>query len=101
MVGVVIVSHSAKVAEGTKEIAEQMVGGELQIIACGGDQKGGIGTDPDRIRAAISMADQGEGVVVLADLGSAVLSVGLILDSLPAKQKQRVRWRMRPWWKVQ
>ena len=80
MVGIVIVSHSAKVAEGIKEMAMQMSRPEQKIIAAGGMEDGGIGTDAMKIQAAIEAADDGSGVLVLVDLGSAVLSTDVALE---------------------
>ncbi len=76
MVGLVIVSHSAKLAEGVKELADQMTQGAVAIAAAGGidDPDNPIGTDPMRVMAAIESVDSGDGVVVLMDLGSALLS---------------------------
>jgi dihydroxyacetone kinase phosphotransfer subunit len=78
-VGLVVVSHSAKVAEGVVEMAAQMAEG-VRIQAAGGADDGGIGTDANLIAEAIAAADQGDGVLVLADLGSAVLSAQLAID---------------------
>jgi len=80
-VGLVIVSHSAKVAEGTAELAGQMAPG-VRIEAAGGAADGAIGTDASRIAEAIEAADGGDGVLVLVDLGSAVLSTRLALEEL-------------------
>lgn len=91
MVGLVIVSHSAKIAEGVKEIAAEMAGDELKIIAAGGMSDGAIGTDAVRISEAIQEAYSGEGVVVLADLGSAILSTDMALELLDTEWKDRVR----------
>ena len=52
MVGLVLVSHSSKIAEGTAELVLQMAG-EVEIVAAGGDSDGGFGTDAERIEAAI------------------------------------------------
>ena len=71
-VGLVVVSHSAKIAEGVVELAGQMAGA-VRIQAAGGTDDGGIGTDATLIAEAIAAADEGEGVLVLVDLGSAVL----------------------------
>jgi len=73
MVGLVIVSHSRKAAEGTAEVAAEM-GGDAPIEPAGGDGHDGIGTVPDDIEDAIAAADDGDGVVVLVDLGSAVMN---------------------------
>jgi len=77
----VIVSHSAKIAEGTVELAAQMAG-EVVLKAAGGTDDGGIGTDAGMIAEAIEAADSGDGVLVLVDLGSAVLSTSMAIDEL-------------------
>jgi dihydroxyacetone kinase phosphotransfer subunit len=79
-VGLVVVSHSSRIAEGTAELAAQMAGDEVRIIPAGGMADGSIGTDAVRIAEAIAAADAGAGVVVLADLGSAVLSTRTALE---------------------
>ncbi|HYE82926.1 MAG TPA: dihydroxyacetone kinase phosphoryl donor subunit DhaM [Clostridia bacterium] len=91
MVGIVIVSHSAKVALGIKELAEQMTGGNSSIIAAGGLEDGSIGTDAVRIMEAIKKADTGDGVVVMVDLGSAVLSSNLAIELLGEGVRERIR----------
>jgi dihydroxyacetone kinase phosphotransfer subunit len=91
LVGLVIVSHSAKVADGTLELAAQMAGDEVRIVAAGGLADGTIGTDATRIAAAIQAADAGAGVVVMTDLGSAVLSASTALEMIDAEQAARVR----------
>jgi phosphoenolpyruvate---glycerone phosphotransferase subunit DhaM len=78
-VGLVVVSHSAKIAHGVVELAGQMAPG-VRIQAAGGADDGGIGTDATMIAEAIAAADEGEGVLVLVDLGSAVLSAQLAID---------------------
>jgi phosphoenolpyruvate---glycerone phosphotransferase subunit DhaM len=80
-VGLVIVSHSAKVADGTAELAGQMAPG-VRIEPAGGAADGAIGTDAERIAAAIEAADGGDGVLVLVDLGSAVLATRLAIEEL-------------------
>ena len=80
-VGLVVVSHSAKIAEGVVELAGQMAD-EVRIQAAGGTDDGGIGTDATLIAEAIAAADEGEGVLVLVDLGSAVLSAQLAIEEL-------------------
>src|SRR6056297_333603 len=78
MVGLVVVSHSAKAAEGIVEVAAEM-GGDTAIEAAGGDD-GEIGTDVDRISDALAAADDGDGVVVLVDLGSAVMNAEVAIE---------------------
>lgn len=91
MVGIVIVSHSATAALGIKELAEQMAGGGISIIAAGGLEDGSIGTDAVRIMEAIRKADTGDGVVVTVDLGSAVLSSNLAIELLGKEAAEKVR----------
>ena len=79
MVGLVVVSHSATAADGIVAVAAEM-GGETAIEAAGGDGDGGIGTDADRISDALAAADNGDGVVVLVDLGSAVMNAEVAIE---------------------
>jgi len=79
VIGIVLVSHSAALAEGLADLAGQVAGEEVRIRPAGGTADGGLGTDPDRITAAIRDADTGAGVLVLVDIGSAVLSVRALL----------------------
>jgi len=80
MVGLVVVSHSATAAEGVAEVAAEM-GGGTRIEPVGGDGSGGIGTVPDDIEAALAAADDGDGVVVLVDLGSAVMNAEVAIET--------------------
>ena len=90
MVGVVIVSHSAKIAEGAKELAAQMCPDFEGIFAAGGMEDGSIGTDAVRIKDAIESADSGDGVVILADLGSGILSAETAIDLLESDIDARI-----------
>ena len=80
MVGLVVVSHSRTAAEGIAEVAGEM-GGETRIEAVGGDGQGGFGTVADDIEGAIEEADGGDGVVVLVDLGSAVMNAEVAIET--------------------
>ena len=85
-VGIVLVSHSAALAEGTAELAGQIAGGTVTIAAAGGTEDGRIGTSIDKVERALRLADAGAGVVILPDLGSSVLTVRALLsdaDDLP------------------
>ncbi|TKX58820.1 PTS mannose transporter subunit IID [Halorubrum sp. SS7] len=87
MVGIVVVSHSERAAEGIAEIAAEMAG-DTRIEPVGGDGNGGIGTVPDAIEAAIDAAagseeeeeSDADGVVVLVDLGSAVMNADVAVE---------------------
>ena len=82
MVGIVIVSHSRLAAEGIRELAAQMAGPDTAIIACGGMEDGSIGTDAMRIQDAIVRADSGDGVCVMVDLGSGIMSAETAIEFL-------------------
>ncbi|MDT0316784.1 PTS-dependent dihydroxyacetone kinase phosphotransferase subunit DhaM [Streptomyces millisiae] len=81
LVGIVLVSHSAEVAESVARLAAGLAGGgELApTAAAGGRRDGGFGTSSELIAEAASRVDRGAGVAVLADLGSAVLTVQAML----------------------
>lgn len=80
-VGLVFVSHSARIAEGVVELAGQMAP-SVPLVAAGGTDDGGIGTSYDRVLAAIGEADRGEGVLLIGDLGSAILTAETAVDLL-------------------
>ncbi len=82
MVGILIVSHSKKAAEGIYELAVQMAGEDHRVMAVGGMEDGSIGTDAIRIKEGIEKADDGDGVLLLADLGSGILSSQTAIDLL-------------------
>jgi phosphocarrier protein FPr len=91
-VGIVLVSHSAAVARGAAELARQMAG-DVAIEAAGGldEPDEPLGTDATLVAAAIDRADSGDGVLVLMDLGSAVLSAQTALDLLERADESTVR----------
>jgi phosphoenolpyruvate---glycerone phosphotransferase subunit DhaM len=90
-VGLVLVSHSARLAEGTRELADQVAQGAVPILAVGGAQDGSLGTNAFAIVEAIEALAGAEGVVVLVDLGSAVLSAETALEQLHEDLRGRVR----------
>lgn len=81
LVGIVVVSHSRAIAEGTVQLAAAM-GPRVRLVASGGLDDGRLGTDAVAIAEAIRTADEGAGVVVLVDLGSAVLAAQTALELL-------------------
>ncbi len=93
MVSIVIVSHSAKLAEGVREIAEQMVQGKVTLAAAGGidHSENPIGTDPMKVMEAITSIYSDDGVLVLMDLGSALLSAEMALEFMLPKQRANIR----------
>ena len=80
MVGIVLVSHSSEIASGLAELAGQMAGDAVPIEGVGGGPEGGLGTNGDRVQEALESADAGDGVVVLGDLGSAILTIRHVLE---------------------
>lgn len=87
-VGIVLVSHSAALAEGTAELAGQVGGTAVTIVTAGGTDDGRIGTSIGKIAHAVRLADAGAGVLILPDLGSSVLTVRALLadpDDLPGQ----------------
>ena len=88
-VGLVIVSHSARLAEGVAELARQMSQGRVRVLPAGGTLDGRLGTSPEKVLAAIGAADTGEGVLVLIDLGSAALVAEMALEQLSPERRAR------------
>ena len=80
MVGIVLVSHSLELARGLAALASQVAGTEVRVEPAGGGPNGTLGTTGDSVWEAIQRADSGQGVVVLADLGSSVLTVRHLLE---------------------
>jgi dihydroxyacetone kinase phosphotransfer subunit len=80
MIGIVVVSHSAALAEAAVALAEEMVHGAGPVIAVAAGAAGGFGTDATEVRRALEKAASPDGVLVLMDLGSAILSAELALE---------------------
>lgn len=95
MVGIVVVSHSRKLAEGVLELAEQMTRGAVAMEAAGGidDDENPIGTDPMSVMTALESvgAQTEDGILVIMDLGSALMSAEAALDFISDDLKERVR----------
>lgn len=75
-----LVSHSFELAHGLAALASQLAGAEVRIEPAGGGPNGSLGTTDDTVIEAITKADTGQGVVVLADLGSSILTVRHLLE---------------------
>lgn len=93
MVGIVLVSHSRSLAQALIPLLREMGGNDLRIeIAAGaGDDGEDFGTSAPDICTAIEAADDGDGVVVLLDMGSAVMNAELALDFLDPDLAGRTR----------
>lgn len=91
-VGIVLVSHSESLVRGLRELLLQVGGPGVAVAVAGGTEDGRLGTSYARIADAITSVDQGSGVVVLADLGSAVLTARTVLadrGSRPGTSEER------------
>ena len=88
-VGLVIVSHSAAIADGLAELVAQVAGPDVAIVTAGGGPGGTLGTDGGRVLEALRTVDGG-GAVVLADLGSSLLSVKAALAELSPDDAARI-----------
>ena len=82
MVGIVLVSHSFELASGLARLASQVAGDGVRVEAAGGGPDGTLGTTDSSVREAISRADSGQGVLVLGDLGSSILTVKHVLEGI-------------------
>lgn len=90
-VGIVIVSHSPKVAEGTADMVRQMVGDEVKLAWCGGDPAGGLGTSVEAIIAAIDNAWTDKGVAILVDLGGAETNSEMAIEIIGEPRSEKIR----------
>jgi len=90
LVTLVLVSHSATIAQGVAELAGQVAGPDVAIVPIGGADDGSLGTDGERVREALAAAASGPGGVVLMDVGSSVLAVKAALNELEAEQLDRL-----------
>jgi dihydroxyacetone kinase phosphotransfer subunit len=89
-VGIVIVSHSPKVAEGAADMVRQMVGAEVPVAWTGGNPDGGLGTSVPAIIEAIDKAWSDSGVAILVDLGGAETNSEMAVEMLDADKQSKV-----------
>lgn len=92
MIGIVIVSHSKQLAAGVRELAAQMVSGDVAIAVAAGidDPDNPLGTDAMQVYQAIESVYSDDGVIVLMDLGSALLSAEMALEFLSETQREKI-----------
>ena len=81
MVGIVIVSHSRKLAEGVVEVV-RMMAADAPLAAAGGLEDGSLGTSYEKILAAVEEVYSADGVIILMDMGSAVMTTEMVLEDL-------------------
>jgi len=89
-VGIVIVSHSERLAEGVAELAGQMAQGGVTIVAAGGTDTGELGTSIEKVTAALQKAASPDGILVLLDLGSAVMTTEMAIETLTEEEQKKV-----------
>jgi phosphoenolpyruvate---glycerone phosphotransferase subunit DhaM len=89
-VSLVVISHSAKLAEGVVELAGQMAQGKVAIAAAGGTAEGDLGTSVERILAALEQVASPEGTLILLDLGSAVMAAEMAVEQFTHDRPYRV-----------
>ena len=89
-VGIVIVSHSSKVAEGAADMVRQMVGEDVPLAWTGGNPSGGLGTSFEAITEAIYRAWSEAGVAILVDLGGAETNSEMAVEMLSEDIRERV-----------
>ncbi|MBP2032528.1 dihydroxyacetone kinase phosphotransfer subunit [Clostridium algifaecis] len=89
MVGIVLVSHSPKVAEGIKELSLPMAG-DVKIEAAGGTEDGRLGTDVNKIVEAIEKVYSDDGVIILFDLGSSYMNAQMAIEFLDESKQKNV-----------
>ncbi len=89
-VGLVIVSHSARLAEGVAELAGQMAQGKVAIAVAGGTTEGTLGTSVEKIISALQQVDGPEGILVLLDLGSAVMATEMAVEAFAQDQRHHI-----------
>jgi PTS hybrid protein len=97
LVSLVLVSHSATLVEGLREMVAQVAGADVRVTTAGGTEDGRLGTSAPRIAEAIREAvgegsgSRANGVLVLLDLGSAALSLEIALEDLDPETRAIVR----------
>ena len=89
-VSLVLVSHSAKIAEGLKEMIRQMVDESVSIAACGGDPDGNLGSDVAKIQDAINSVKSPAGVLVLFDVGGTETNAEMAIELLKKEEQKNV-----------
>lgn len=90
MTGVIIVSHSEKLAEGLRDIVMEMNDGSVDVIAAGGASGGRIGTNTLKIKAAIESLNKCDHILIFVDLGSAVLCSETAIEMLDDDIQEKV-----------
>jgi phosphoenolpyruvate-protein phosphotransferase/dihydroxyacetone kinase phosphotransfer subunit len=96
LVGIVVVAHGEELARGVVQVASQMAASQQLMAAAGGLEDGTLGTSLERIQQALDSVYSEDGVLILMDLGSAVMTTEMLLESLPVEKRARVRMSNAP-----
>lgn len=94
MVGFVIISHSKKLAEGIVDLT-RMMAPDARIAAAGGLEDGSFGTSYEKIQSAIREVYSDEGVILLMDMGSAVMTAEMVLESMGSETQDPEAWNQK------
>ncbi|WP_066192184.1 MULTISPECIES: dihydroxyacetone kinase phosphoryl donor subunit DhaM [Gracilibacillus] len=78
-VGIVLISHSAQIGQGVFDLVQQVIT-EVPIAVAAGTDEEEIGTSMEKIQQAIEQVDQGQGVLLLYDLGSAKMNAEMAIE---------------------
>lgn len=89
MVGIVIVSHSKKLAEGVVELS-RLIAGECPMVAAGGLDDGGFGTSYEKIEEAINSVYSDDGVAVIMDLGSSCMTTEMVIENMEGRKVEMI-----------
>ena len=82
MLGIVIVSHSARLADGVVELV-RMMAADVPVVAAGGLEDGTLGTSYEKIVDAVNAVCGEQGAIILADMGSALLTSEMVMEAMP------------------
>lgn len=82
MVGIVLISHSRGLAQSAADLAGQLASDAVPVVPAGGTTDGSLGTSTELIAAAVTAADRGGGIVLIPDMGSAVLAARALLADI-------------------
>jgi phosphoenolpyruvate-protein phosphotransferase/dihydroxyacetone kinase phosphotransfer subunit len=97
LVGILVVAHGEQLAKGVVQVARQMTAGkDVPIAAAGGLEDGTLGTSLDRIQQGLDAVYSDAGVLILMDLGSAVMTTEMLLEMLPPEQRAVIRMSNAP-----
>jgi dihydroxyacetone kinase phosphotransfer subunit len=89
-IGIVIVSHSPLVAEGTAIMAKKIAGEDLSVAWCGGGPDGGLGSNADMIHKAIEHAWSNDGVAIFVDLGSTEMNSLIAIEGFATDKQSKI-----------